>query len=210
MQNYHRHSCYSNIFTPDSAATNEEYAKRAVELGHKIISSVEHGWQGDYFGCFELAKKYNLKIVFGAEAYWVKDRQKEYPNGFNKNGEETFAKDRSNRHIIILAKNENGRQSINDVLSTANETGYYFKPRVDLELLLSLPAEDVFITSACIAFSGYEDTEEIIKLLHGHFGDNFMLEIQYHDTEKQKEWNAFIEWAHTLPESWMIFDENIK
>ena len=192
MQNYHRHSCYSNIFTPDSAATNEEYAKRAVELGHKIISSVEHGWQGDYFGCFELAKKYNLKFVFGVEAYWVKDRQKEYPNGFNKNGEETFAKDRSNRHIIILAKNENGRQAINDVLSTANETGYYFKPRVDLELLLSLPAEDVFITSACIAFSGYEDTEEIIKLLHEHFGDNFMLEIQYHDTEKQKEWNTFI------------------
>ena len=192
MQNYHRHSCYSNIFTPDSAATNEEYAKRAVELGHKIISSVEHGWQGDYFGCFELAKKYNLKFVFGVEAYWVKDRQKEYPSGFNKNGEETFAKDRSNRHIIILAKNENGRQAINDVLSTANETGYYFKPRVDLELLLSLPAEDVFITSACIAFSGYEDTEEIIKLLHEHFGDNFMLEIQYHDTEKQKEWNTFL------------------
>ena len=43
MQNYHRHSHRSNIFVRDSAANNEAYAKRAVELGHKIISSVEHG-----------------------------------------------------------------------------------------------------------------------------------------------------------------------
>ena len=41
MQNYHRHTSYSNVFIADSAAVNEDYAKRAVELGHKIISSVE-------------------------------------------------------------------------------------------------------------------------------------------------------------------------
>ena len=63
MQNYHRHSSYSNIFTPDSSVLNEEYAKRAVEIGHKIISSVEHGFQGYYYETFELAKKYNLKFV---------------------------------------------------------------------------------------------------------------------------------------------------
>ena len=63
MQNYHRHTSYSNIFTPDSAAMNEHYAKRAVELGHKIICSMEHGWQGNYFECYELAKKYNLKFI---------------------------------------------------------------------------------------------------------------------------------------------------
>lgn len=192
MQNYHRHSCYSNIFTPDSAATNEEYAKRAVEFGHKIISSVEHGWQGNYFQCFELAKQYDLKFVFGVEAYWVKDRIKEYSNGLNKKGEETFSRDKSNKHIVLLAKNENGRQAINEILSQANETGYYFKPRVDLELLLSLPQEDVFVTSACIAFSGYEDTDEIIYTLHNHFKENFMLEIQYHDTDKQRDWNKYL------------------
>ena len=74
MQNYHKHTSYSNIMIADSAAVYEDYAKRAVELGHKIISSVEHGWQGYYYECFELAQKYNLKFVFGAEAYYVKDR----------------------------------------------------------------------------------------------------------------------------------------
>ena len=187
MQNYHRHTCYSNIFTPDSAAKNEEYAKRAVELGHKIISSVEHGFQGYYFETFELAKKYNLKCVIGAEAYWVKDRQKEYStNTTNKNGEEVFQKDKSNHHIIILAKNNNGREALNDILSEASITGYYYKPRVDLDLLLSLPPEDVFITTACIAFSGYDDVDDIILKLHNHFKNNFMLEIQYHNTDKQK------------------------
>jgi len=177
MQNYHRHSCYSNIFTADSATTNEDYAKRAVELGHKIISSVEHGWQGYYFQCFELAKEYGLKFVFGTEAYWVKDRHE---------------KDRTNCHIIVLAKNENGRQAINDMLSTASEDGYYYKPRVDLELLLKLPANDVFVTSACLAFWQYDNIEDIVLQLHEYFKDNFMLEIQYHNTQQQIELNKKI------------------
>lgn len=192
MQNYHRHTSYSNIYIADSATVNEDYAKRAVELGHKVISSVEHGWQGYYYECFELAKKYDLKFVFGAEAYWVKDRIKEYSNGINKKGEETFARDRSNHHIIVLAKNENGRQAINDALSEANITGYYFRPRLDLELILNLPPDDVFITSACIAFSGYDDVDDIILQFHKHFGRNFALEIQYHNTAKQKIWNKHL------------------
>lgn len=193
MQNYHRHTCYSNIFTPDSAETNENYAKRAVELGHKIISSVEHGWQGYYFETYELAKKYNLKMVVGAEAYWVKNRLEEYSTGkINKDGTEQFVKDKSNHHIILLAKNNKGREALNDILSEASISGYYYRPRVDLELLLSLPADDIFVTTACIAFSGYDDIENIILQLHNHFKNNFMLEIQYHNTEKQKEWNKYL------------------
>lgn len=177
MQNYHRHTSYSNIYVADSAAVNEDYAKRAVELGHKVISSVEHGWQGYYFETYELAKKYDLKFIFGAEAYWVKNR---------------FEKDRTNGHIIMLAKNENGRKAINSILSTANEDGYYFRPRVDVELLLSLPADDVMITTACIAFWHYDDIEDILVQLHNHFKKNLFLEIQYHDTESQVKLNQRI------------------
>ena len=174
MQNYHRHTSYSE---GDSAAMPEEYAKRAVELGHKVISSVEHGWQGYYHKAFELAKEYNLKFIFGTEAYWVKDR---------------FEKDRSNNHIIILAKNENGRRAINRILSDANETGYFYKPRVDLELIFSLPPDDVFVTSACIGFWLYDDVDDIVVRMHDYFKDNFMLEIQNHNTEKQKQLNEHI------------------
>jgi DNA polymerase III alpha subunit len=131
------------------------------------LSSVEHGWQGRYFEVYDIAKKFctnykcmdkcykcncydnkcenyktGLKFIFGAEAYWVKDRHE---------------KDMTNAHIIILAKNEKGRRAINKMLSQANIDGFYKVPRVDLELLLSLPREDVFLTSACIAFWKYED-----------------------------------------------------
>ena len=177
MQNYHKHDSYSNIYVPDSAAVQEDYAKRAVEVGHKVLSSVQHGWAGYYFETFELAKKYDLKFIFGAEAYWVKDRHE---------------KDRTNSHIILLAKNENGRRAINRIMSDANEDGYYFRPRVDMELLLSLPADDVMITTACIAFWHYEDIEDLLVQLHNHFKNNLLLEIQYHNTEPQINLNKRI------------------
>lgn len=177
MQNYHRHTSYSNIYIADSAAVNEDYAKRAVELGHKVICSLEHGWAGYYFEAYELAKKYDLKFIFGCEAYWVKNR---------------LEKDRTNGHIVLLAKNENGRRAINRIMSTANEDGYYFRPRVDLELLLTLPADDVMVTTACIAFWHYDDIEDILVQLHNHFKKNLFLEIQYHDTESQIKLNKRI------------------
>jgi len=177
FQNFHRHSSDSNIFTADSAMVVEDYAKRAIELGHTILSSCEHGFQGRYYEVYEMAKKYNLKFIFGTEAYWVKDR---------------FEKDRTNGHICIFAKSEIGRKSINRILSEANIDGYYYKPRVDIELLLSLPPSEVFISTACIAFWKYDDIEDIIWKLHNHFGNNFFLEVQYHHTDIQREVNKRI------------------
>lgn len=177
MQNYHKHSCGSNIFTPDSTVFNKDYAARAKELGHKILSSVEHGWQGKYHEAYNLSKKYGLKFVFGTEAYWVKDRKTD---------------DKTNSHIILLAKNETGRQEINEMLSIANETGYYYKPRIDLNLLLNIKPGNVFITSACVAFWKYEDVNDIVSQIHERFGSDFMLEIQSNNTEPQKVLNERI------------------
>ena len=162
--------------------TYEDYAKRAVELGHSILSSCEHGWQGRYIECHDLAKQYGLKFLFAAEAYWVWDRHEE---------------DRSNCHIWIGAKNENGREWINEVLSQANEDGFYYQPRLDEELLDLLPAGDVWITTACVAGWKYLGEEEerlkaLWKKLHDKHGENFMFEVQYHPSERQKELNRYI------------------
>lgn len=162
--------------------TYEDYAKRAVELGHSILSSCEHGWQGRYIECHDLAKQYGLKFLFAAEAYWVWDRHEE---------------DRSNCHIWIGAKNENGREWINEVLSQANEDGFYYQPRLDEELLDLLPAGDVWITTACVAGWKYLGEEEerlkaLWKKLYDKHGDNFMFEVQYHPSERQKELNLYI------------------
>lgn len=200
-QNYHCHKYLSNIFTPDSPSSLEEYVKRIKELGHKVLSSVEHGFQGNYFYAYKLAKENDLKFIFGTEAYWVKDRLREYPEIDEETGEYKVDKktkeikkykDKTNCHMIILAKSENGRKAINKILSTANEDGYYYKPRLDLSLIFSLPQDDVFITTACIAGWLYEDMDDIVVKLHNYFKDNFMLEVQYHHTQSQKDLNKRI------------------
>ncbi len=191
---------YTNCRISDSVKRNEDYAKRAKELGHGIISSCEHGFQGRYIEQYELAKQYDLKFLFAAEAYWVKDR---------------LEKDRSNCHIILAAKNENGRQAINDILSEANITGYYYQPRLDIELILSLPPDDVWCTSACIGFWRYDDADEIMLKFANHFKQNFFLEVQYHNTDLQKSLNKRIinlSNQHNIPiimgtDSHYIFEE---
>lgn len=77
-------------------------------------------------------------------------------------------------------------------MSEANDTGFYGQARLDKELILSLPPDDVWVTSACIKFWDYEDVEDFVKALHEHFGRNFFLEVQYHNTESQRELNKRI------------------
>ena len=217
MQNYHKHTSYSNVLVSDCAASYEDYVSRAIQLGHQVISSVEHGYQGNYYVPYELVQRHNekikkqlddgiiteiefnsqrLKFIFGAEAYWVKDRKAEnIPKTDKKTGQvilNEFNKDRTNCHIILLAKNEEGRRDINEALSIANEDGFYGQPRIDLELLLKIKPQNVMVTTACLKYWVYDDIDEITKILHEHFKENFFLEIQYHNTDKQKRLNRHI------------------
>lgn len=169
-QNYHKHSHLTNVRIADSAVTYAAYVRRAIELGHGILSSCEHGWQGRYNEVIQLAKENGLKPLVGAEAYWVRDR---------------FEKDRSNCHIFIGAMNEKGRRALNDVLSEANLTGFYGQPRLDTPLILSLPKDDVIVTTACVGYWKYDDADEITARFADHFGKNFYLEVQYHNTDTQ-------------------------
>lgn len=172
--NFHKHDSYSNIITPDSASTVNDYIDRAKELGHKMLFSTQHGGCQGYFELYNACKKNGIKFGIGAEAYWVKNR---------------FEKDKTNNHIIILAKNNKGRRALNKILSEANINGFYYKPRIDIELIMSLPENDVVITTACLGFYGYEDWKSDINLFHNKFKDNFYLEIQSHSTPIQIEKN---------------------
>lgn len=184
--NYHKHTSLSNVYTKDSPLVHKDYwdeLKKRYGSQECIYTTVEHGWAGNYFKTYDDLEKYNTKnntnirFIFGAEAYWVKDRHEE---------------DKSNCHIILLARNDNGRKAINKIISIANKDGYYYRPRIDIELLNMLPGEDVMITTACIAFwNKYEDIDEIVKYLADRF-KYFYLEVQSHNTESQKELNKHI------------------
>lgn len=188
--NYHKHTSLSNVYTKDSPLVHKDYwdeLKKRYGTQECIYTTVEHGWAGNYFKTYDDLEKYNkknntnIRFVFGAEAYWVKNRHEE---------------DKSNCHIILLARNDNGRKAINKIISIANKDGYYYRPRIDMELLEMLPGEDVMITTACIAFwNKYEDIDDIIKYLADRF-KYFYLEVQSHNTQSQKELNKHIITMH--------------
>lgn len=212
MVNYHRHSDVTNIILPDSVATNEDYAKRAKELGHTILSSCEHGTAGRYRQCAELAAKYGLKWRYVAEVYFVKDRHELVARDANneiildRDGMPKTYHDRTNCHMILAAKTKKGIGDINEILSEANETGYYYRARIDMELLMKLNPNDVFVTTACIGgiwqYGAYDNDGErafdfkepdrLVEEIYHHFGDSFMLEIQNHNTPDQKKLNLHI------------------
>ena len=187
--NFHCHTSESNVFSKDSAAVFSDYLDRVRELGHEAISTVEHGWQSSYFTKYAELEDYNkkhgtnIKFVFGTEAYFVKDRKADDEGKF----------DGLNTHLILLAKNDKGRRALNKALSIANKTGFYKRPRLDFELIENLPAEDVFVTTACVGgIWKYEDYEEVLIRLHKHFSSNLYLEVQYHNTDLQKDLNKKI------------------
>lgn len=167
--NYHKHTHYSNIATLDCVVMPEDYCKRAVELGHKEYVTTEHGYQGNIFEAYTLCEKYGLRCIYGVEAYYVDDRSE---------------KDKNNYHICLIAMSEDGRKAINKIISQANIDGFYYKPRIDLSLLLSLPPQEVIVTTACVnsrLFKSDNWEEDFFIPVYNHFGKNLYLEVQSHN-----------------------------
>lgn len=184
--NYHKHTSLSNRYMKDSPLLPIDYWNELkARYGDKpcIYTTVEHGWAGNYFKQYDDLEKFNkkngtnIRWIYGAEAYWVKDRHEP---------------DRSNCHIALLARTDKGRKAINKILSIANKDGYYARPRIDLELIDQLPYDDVMITTACVAFwNKYDDIADIVRHLAESF-PHFYLEVQAHNTPAQKELNRRI------------------
>ena len=182
--NYHKHTMYSNLRTLDCISKPIDYINRAKELGHTTYFTTEHGYQGNIFEAHTLCNEHGLKCIYGVEAYYVDD-----------------INDKSSRtmyHIILVAMTERARSEINKIMSAANTDGYYYKPRIDLNMLLSLTPTDTVVTTACVAGRMFKDgwEDEFLKPVHNHFKGNFFLEVQAHVDDKQKEHNKKILDAH--------------
>lgn len=182
--NFHKHTMYSNLRTLDCVSKPIDYINRAKELGHTTYFTTEHGYQGNIFEAHTLCKENDLKCIYGVEAYYVDDIEDKTA--------------RTMYHLILIAMTENARRHINRIMSVANTTGYYYKPRIDLNLLLSLPSNEVIVTSACIAGRMFKDEwkEKFLKPIYSHFGKNFYLEIQSHVDIHQIEYNKKILEVH--------------
>ncbi|MBE7012882.1 MAG: DNA polymerase III subunit alpha, partial [Ruminococcaceae bacterium] len=169
----HVHTEYSLL---DGAAEIERLTKRAAEYGIRALAITDHGAMYGTVDFCIAAKKYGIKPIVGCEVYTSPGSR------FEKNNEDRYY------HLVLLAKNEQGYKNIAALSSLGFIEGYFYKPRVDYELLQK-HSEGVIALSACLRgeipsalLKGEKSKAYSIarKLLSIYGEGNFFIEIQNH------------------------------
>jgi len=177
----HVHTQYSLL---DGAARIGELVARAKESGMRSLAITDHGVMYGVIEFYKACKKEGIKPIIGMEAY-VAPRSM-----LDRDG----PKDREYAHLILLCKNERGYKNLIRLSSEAFLQGFYYKPRIDYELL-SQHAEGLICLSACLAgdipqrllMGDYPGAKEIALRLQSMFGEDFYIELQDHGIPEQKQ-----------------------
>ena len=176
----HVHTQYSLL---DGASRIPELVKRAKALGQSALAITDHGVMYGVIDFYRACKAEGIKPILGMETYVTKGKY-----------DAVETKERDYAHLILLAKNQLGYQNLMLLSSEAFIHGFYYKPRIDYDLLRR-HHEGLICLSACLAgdipqaLLRGEDARayEIAKMLHETFGDDFYIELQNHGIPEQKE-----------------------
>ncbi|MFA6128707.1 MAG: DNA polymerase III subunit alpha [Bacteroidales bacterium] len=181
----HLHTQYSIL---DGATPIDALMDRAVELGMPAVAITDHGNMFGIKHFFDAAKAKNIKPILGCEVYLAPKGRKD----------KSDIEDRSRFHLILLAKNINGYHNLIKMVSMAYLEGFYYKPRIDWELL-NLYHEDLIACSSCLAgelprAARISETaaEEVLLKYIALFGEDFYIELQDHGHPEQKQVNPLL------------------
>ena len=182
----HVHTEYSLL---DGSNKIKEYVKRVKELGMDSAAITDHGVMYGVIDFYRAAKEVGIKPIIGCEVYVA-------PNSrFDK--ELTGGDDRY-YHLVLLAENNVGYANLMKIVSRGFTEGYYYKPRVDMEVLETYH-EGIIALSACLAgevqryiVKGLKDEAKKAALKYEKcFGKgNYFLEMQDHGIPEQQTVNA--------------------
>jgi DNA polymerase-3 subunit alpha len=181
----HLHTEYSLL---DGMCRIKPLMARAKELGMTSVAITDHGMLHGVIKFYQAAKAAGIKPIIGCETYVAATSR------LNKG-----VGDRSGYHLILLAMNKTGYDNLINLISEANLDGFYYKPRVDHELLEKYN-EGLICTSACIAGEVPDailrgDLEEAKKQALWYkniFKDRYYIEIQRHPIPKVEHANQFL------------------
>ncbi|MFA6410421.1 MAG: DNA polymerase III subunit alpha [Candidatus Buchananbacteria bacterium] len=184
----HVHSHYSLL---DGLAKIDDLVKKAKSQGMPAMALTDHGVMYGLIEFYQKAKKAGIKPILGVEAYVAR-------NGYTNKRPRI---DDGPYHLVLLAKNLTGYQNLIKLTTIAHLDGFYYKPRIDLELLEKYH-EGLIGLSACLQgeisrhFLNNDEAkaEQMAKRYQEIFGvGNYYLEVQYHpNIPKQKEANEKI------------------
>lgn len=178
----HLHTGYSLL---DGSSKIPELVRRVKELGMDACAITDHGVMYGVIEFYKACKAEGIKPIIGCEVYVA-------PGSRFEKGKEKSA-ERYN-HLILLAENDTGHKNLMKLVSRGFTEGFYYKPRVDYELL-SEYHEGIIASSACLAGivptklrnGDYEGAKEEARRLQQIFGENnFFLELQDHGLSEQK------------------------
>ena len=182
----HVHTEYSLL---DGSNKISEYVRRVKELGMTAAAITDHGVMYGVVDFYKAAKAEGINPIIGCEVYVAPHSR------FDR--ETTGGEDRY-YHLILLAENNTGYENLMKIVSRSFTEGYYYKPRVDLELLRE-HHEGIIALSACLAGEVARDivrgdipaAEEAALKYRDCFGENnFFLELQDHGYPDQQKVNA--------------------
>lgn len=183
----HVHTEYSLL---DGASRITNLVKRAKELGMPAIAITDHGTMYGVIDFYKQAKKQGIKPIIGCEVYVAPRSRRER---CMVDGENYY-------HLILLAETDEGYRNLIELVSRGNTEGFYYKPRVDTELLRQY-SKGLICLSACIAgeiptwmLKGDMDKAEALAREYVEiFGkENFYIEMQDHGIPEQKQVNHLL------------------
>jgi len=182
----HVHSEYSLL---DGSAKIKELISRTKEMGMNSLAITDHGVMYGVIDFYKAAKSAGIKPILGCEVYVAPSSR--------------FVKERHNdgnyNHLVLLAENEEGYRNLIKLVSLGFTEGYYYKPRVDMELL-RLYNKGLIVLSACLGgaipqalLKNYEAGKKLAVEYNEIFGqDNFYLELQDYGEQEQTTINAML------------------
>lgn len=182
----HVHTEYSLL---DGSCKIKEIAERAKDLGMDSLAITDHGVMYGVIDFYRAAKAAGIKPIIGCEVYVAPGSRFDREIG---NNEEKYY------HLVLLAENNTGYSNLMKIVSKAFVEGFYYKPRVDYELLRQY-SEGIIALSACLAGEVqrylargfYEEGKKAALKYQDIFGKgNYFLELQDHGIPEQKAVNS--------------------
>lgn len=180
----HVHTAYSLL---DGEGTIPKIIDRAKSLGQSAIAITDHGNMYGVIEFYEYAKAHGIHPVLGCEVYVAArtrfDKVHEY--------------DAKSSHLILLAENDKGYKNLMNIVSAGFVDGFYYKPRVDMEILRKY-SEGIIALSACmfgvlsrhILANNYDEAKRRAEEFIDIFGrNNYFIEIQDHGLPEQQRLN---------------------
>lgn len=188
----HLHSQYSVL---DGAIKIKELVSRLKSLGQEAVGLTDHGTMHGAIEFYQHAKDAGIRPIIGCEVYLASKGR------FTKSGGE-----RDSYHLTLLSKSNEGYKNLCKLVSLGFSEGFYFKPRIDHEILRQF-SKDLICLSGCIAseLASYttrgdlEGAKACALLYQSIFKNNYYLEIQPHQINEQKIHNEVVkELSRTL------------